>query len=96
MIVDEPQFTGFEWDDNKCQSNIRKHDIDFVDAAHALQRPHYAIVSPRGSELRILAICPDSGKLLSIVYTPRGSAARIISARKANRSERRKYKAVFD
>lgn len=96
MIVDDPLFTAFEWDEIKCQSNIRKHEIDFLDAAQALQRPHFAILSPRGGELRILAICPGSGKLLSIVYAPRGTAARIISARRANRSERKKYKAVFD
>lgn len=96
MIVDDPQFTDFEWDEAKRLRNLEKHDIDFLDAAHALLRPHFAVLSPRGNELRILAVCPDSRQLLSVVYTPRGSAARIISARRANRNERRKYEAVFN
>lgn len=96
MIVDEPQFIDFEWDEDKRLVNLRKHNIDFLDAADALRRKHYAMPSLRNTEMRVLALCPDAGGLLSIVYTPRGDLARIISARRANRSERRKYQAVYN
>jgi hypothetical protein len=29
----------FEWDENKRQSNLSKHGIDFVDAAKIFNRP---------------------------------------------------------
>ena len=87
---------GFEWDPAKRAANLRKHGIDFVDAVQLfeefvlrvpdLRRPH--------GEARIVAIGTVAGKLLSVVYTPRGASLRIISARRANARETRAYRAV--
>ncbi|WP_245408854.1 BrnT family toxin [Rhizobium wuzhouense] len=46
-------------------------------------------------ELRIIATCPESGRLISVVYTMRGNACRIISARVARKNERREYHAHY-
>lgn len=95
MMIEDAHFIDFEWDEDKRLANFLKHNIDFVDTAAILRRRHYATPSMRNLELRVLAFCPDAGGLLSIVYIQRGNLARIISARRANRSERRKYQALF-
>jgi uncharacterized DUF497 family protein len=45
-----------------------------------------------GDELRELTFAPGAGgRLLAVVYTHRGETLRSISARRANRRERRRY-----
>ncbi len=90
-----PFFATFEWDENKRRANLLKHDIDFIRAAAALQRPHMKITSNREGEARTLAICPDTQKLIAVVYTMRGEACRIISARAARKNEQRAYRQIF-
>lgn len=91
----------FEWDPDKREANLRRHGVDFVDAAEVFARPHLAVPSPRGDEDREVAIgllpargVPDawSGRLATIVYVQRGSAIRIISARRARKNERDAYR----
>jgi len=82
-----------EWDFRKAVSNLRKHGIDFADAAMALYDP-LALTVPDDSpsEERFVTIGMDAlGRLLVVVYTWRGERVRLISARKAMRSERRQY-----
>ena len=47
----------FEWDENKRQSNLSKHGIDFVDAAKIFNRPVLERVDNRYDyeETRIVA-----------------------------------------
>ncbi|MBW8285529.1 MAG: BrnT family toxin [Rhizobium sp.] len=90
-----PFFATFEWDENKRHANLLKHGIDFIRAASALQQPHVKIMSNRDGEARILAICPDTQKLIAVVYTMRGEACRIISARAARKNEQRAYRQVL-
>ncbi len=85
------EFSSFEWDENKRQTNIRKHGIDFEDAILALGEPHIEFRSDRDGEVRTVAICPDSSKLIAVVYTMRGDICRIISARAARKNEQRAY-----
>ena len=42
-------------------------------------------------ETRLLVLAPMSGRLFSVVVTPRGGDVRVISFRKASRKEIRKY-----
>lgn len=90
-----PVFATFEWDENKRHANMLKHGIDFIRAASALQRPHVKITSNRDGEARTLAICPDTHKLIAVVYTMRGEACRIISARAARKDEQRSDRQIF-
>ncbi|THF53843.1 BrnT family toxin [Allorhizobium terrae] len=74
----ENEFKAFEWDETKNKTNILKHGISFISAAGALQRPHVKTTSDRDGEARTLAICPDTLKLIAVVYTMRGDVCRII------------------
>jgi uncharacterized protein len=90
------EFASFEWDENKQATNVRKHGIDFRQAANALERPHVEMPSDKQGEVRTLAICPDSQRLIAVIYTMRGQIYRIISARPAKKHERRTYRQIYD
>lgn len=85
------ELTTFEWDDNKRAANLRKHGIDFEDAILALQRPRLEFPSDRSGETRVLAICPDTSRLIAVIYTMRDETCRIISVRVARKNEQRLY-----
>lgn len=83
-----------EWDRKKAQSNLQKHGVDFADAALALEDPMALTMSDPDFEAedRFLTIGSDPrGRVLVVAYTWRSETARIISARKATRKERRQY-----
>jgi uncharacterized DUF497 family protein len=83
----------FEWDENKQRLNVIKHGIDFVDAKEVFYDPAaYTSVSPRNpGERRYVTIGSMRGTLIAVIFTLRGQAVRIISARTARRSERQSY-----
>ena len=83
-----------EWDPGKANANLRKHGVDFADAAIALEDEFALTIPDPGSdeEDRFISLCRDpGGKVLVVVYTWRGSKIRIISARGATRREVRQY-----
>ena len=84
----------FEWDEDKNQANIAKHDIDFNDAICVfLDSYRIERIDDRRDygELRFQAIGMVDGRTLFVAYTYRNENIRIISARSANRHERRTY-----
>ena len=89
----------FEWDEDKRQTNLIKHGIDFVDAKLIWLSPVLDPVSQRvvAGETRSVAIgtIGDDQFVVAVVYTQRGSAKRLISARRARRYERSNYQDVF-
>lgn len=87
----------FEWDTIKNQRNIEKHGIDFIDAVRIFEHPTLTIVDNRRDygEKRIAATGTVEDVILYVVYTIRDSVLRIISARRANRRERKKYFEIF-
>lgn len=87
---------AFEWDEANRIINRHKHGIDFDDVVLALAGPRLETLSVTNGEHRILATCPESGRLITAVYTMRGNACRIISARVARKNERREYHAHFN
>ncbi|MEO1387569.1 MAG: BrnT family toxin [Cyanobacteria bacterium J06634_6] len=83
----------YQWDPNKAAVNMRKHDIDFADAVSVFA-DDFAISfeEKRFDEERYIVIVIDSlGRVLVVVYTWRDAEIRLISARKATRSERQQY-----
>lgn len=86
----------FEWDENKNQLNIRKHGINFRDAAYVFSDP-FALNIPddehSNNEERWLLLGQNlNNKLLLVVHTFRCSnVIRIISARKATANEKETY-----
>lgn len=87
----------FEWDDAKDLSNQRKHGISFDLASLVFfdaQRIERYDGRENYGEDRWITIGLVNPALLYVVYTLRGEAdetIRVISARKANESERRAY-----
>ena len=84
---------GYEWDPKKAVSNLRKHGIDFADAATVLEdESALTIDDDDPEEKRFVTIGMDAlARVLVVVYTWRGETIRIISARDATPSERREY-----
>ena len=85
----------FEWEDDKAASNLRKHGVGFDEASTALLDPFALTVfddTHTVTEDRWLTIGRSmSSRLLLVVSTERDQGTRIISARKANASERQAY-----
>ncbi len=84
----------FEWDPAKALGNLRKHGVDFADAATSFDDPRaLTIRDPDASgEERFLCLGSDiTGEVLVTVFTWRGETIRIITARRASRRERTRY-----
>jgi uncharacterized DUF497 family protein len=82
-----------EWDERKRLSNLRKHRIDFADLKPMFEGPvsDKADLRKDYGEARRIAVGRVGGMIVSVVYTWRGDARRIISARRANRHEREDF-----
>lgn len=82
----------FEWDENKRQSNIDKHGIDFEDAIQIFEdRMRVEALSSQKDEERYITFGVVNEVVLAVVYTNRNNVKRIISARVAHENERRIY-----
>jgi uncharacterized protein len=88
----------FEWDEAKSEANLRERGFDFAYAALIFEGPtlEWDDVRRDYGERRIRAIGQAEGDILFVVYTRRGDARRIISARLANRRERDAYRQAFE
>lgn len=83
----------FEWDSEKARINKLKHKVSFETAANVffdenrierLDDEH----SDNEERWQVIGMIED---ILFVIYTEREDRTRIISARKANRAERRIY-----
>ena len=83
----------FEWDEKKNQSNIEKHGIDFNYAKRIFENVRVTATDTRKDygELRKISIGIIESHVCVVVYTIRKDVIRIISARKANQRERRRF-----
>jgi uncharacterized DUF497 family protein len=85
----------FEWDDAKAAANLRKHRVSFDEAAEVFDDPDaFGDYDAEHSdeEPRFFIIGLSSRRLLYVVYVERsGDVVRIISARRANKLERKIY-----
>ena len=83
----------FEWDEKKNQSNIEKHGIDFNYAKNIFNSIRVTAIDARKDygEIRKISIGKIDSQICVVVYTERESIIRIISARKANQRERRRF-----
>jgi len=83
----------FEWDKSKAKQNEAKHGICFADTFGVFEDPNAMTLEQhvRGEERCVTMGMDGFGRILVVVYTWRGDNIRIISARKATRSEVRQY-----
>ncbi|MBO4313636.1 MAG: BrnT family toxin [Desulfovibrio sp.] len=91
----ETPFGVFEWNGEKNAANIRKHGIDFRDAAAAFEDASalfsYDGDSSDDEDRYRLTGRMEEWVIAVIVFTDRVGAVRIISARKATSNEQRTY-----
>lgn len=83
----------FEWDPREAGANLRKHGIDFADAATVLHDElAITMVDDDTGEERFVTLGMDAlGRVLVVVFTWRARRIRLISARQANARERQRY-----
>jgi uncharacterized DUF497 family protein len=81
---------NIQFDNRKATSNLRKHGVSFEEAATALLDTN-ALVSEdgdaEGEQRLVLLGLSSQGRLLTVCYTLRGEAIRLISARPATATE---------
>ncbi|MEM6359633.1 MAG: BrnT family toxin [Bacteroidota bacterium] len=89
---------SFEWDEKKRNRNIEIHGVDFQLAAAIFLHPVIETVDNRNhyGETRIEALGVINDEYFTIIYTWRNQSRRIISAWKAGRNGKRRYKALFN
>jgi uncharacterized protein len=85
----------FEWDDNKAARNQSSHGVAFAEAATVFDDPYFVVFNDDThsfGEQRYLIIGESNQKrVLLVVYTERGDAIRLISARPATTREEKVY-----
>ncbi|MDR3493342.1 MAG: BrnT family toxin [Ancalomicrobiaceae bacterium] len=86
--------SGFEWDENKRQSNIAKHGIDFEDILPIFYSPHLDFALKFEKEPRRQATGMIGELCFAVIYTMRGTVVRIISTRRARKNEERAYREI--
>ncbi len=87
----------YEWDFSKEKTNIKKHGVSFEDAKQALNCGLVVVLKEdtnSGEERYVyLGMCKKLNVLVVVVAYPEDEVTRIISARKANKGERKIYEA---
>lgn len=87
----------FEWDEAKNAANLAKHGISFEEAATILEGPvltaadEGSIDEPRERSYGLI----NGITVVCVIHIDRGEATRIISARKATKSERDLFNAYL-
>jgi uncharacterized DUF497 family protein len=85
----------FEWDPRKADANLAKHGVSFDEAMTVFgDSASMTMDDPRHSaaERREITLGrADDSRVLAIAFTERAGVIRLISARPANRRERRRY-----
>lgn len=88
------QDDDFAWDDDKAARNLRDHAVTFEMAREAFGDPfaiEWTDMVQDPNEERYAMIGMVENRLLFVAYTLREGRTRIISARKAEPYERRRY-----
>ncbi|MYC29972.1 MAG: BrnT family toxin [Chloroflexi bacterium] len=81
----------YEWDEGKRNLNHAKHGVDFSEIEAFEWDTAVIDPSTRHGELRHVAIGFIGDRLHQLVFTMRGRSCRIVSLRKANPRESRRY-----
>ena len=86
-----PDIDGFQWDDGNASENWTRHQVSQTEAEQVfLNRPLVIAGAPLRKEPSQFAFGQtDAGRLLTVVFTVRGSRLRVISVRPMSRRERR-------
>lgn len=86
------------YDAEKRELTLEKRGLDFEDAVHVFAGPVFDLVDDRQDygESRWLTFGLLHERMVAVVWTPRGEARHVISMRKANERERKRYEGRLD
>jgi len=85
-------YGDFEWDHAKAAANLAKHGLSFPEASTIFADPCYIVRPDEAHVGRFFAIgLSGFVRLLTVVHIERGTRVRIISARKATKTEAQVY-----
>ena len=82
----------YEWDAAKRETNRAKHGVDFEDVRRFDWATAILGVDSRQAEPRMTAVGFIDTTLMVLIYVDRGDRTRVISLRKAEPHERRRYR----
>jgi uncharacterized DUF497 family protein len=87
--------SNFEWDSEKAEKNISKHEVDFDEASSVFDDPMFITILDEEHSIieeRYITIgLSNKGRLLLVAHAERNDRIRIISARKATNNEEKFY-----
>ena len=84
----------FEWDEDKRDSNIVKHSIDFADASRLFSAPMRTVLDMRHDygEERFIGLGLLDNRVVAVAFTePDQNTIRVLSMRRALAHERKQY-----
>jgi uncharacterized protein len=83
------------YDPAKRATTLEERGLDFVDAPEVFSGPVFELADDRFDygEERYITIGMLRGRMVVLVWTPRGAARHIISMRKANDREQARFQA---
>ena len=84
----------FDWNPGKCARNIAECGIDFADVLVAFIDSTRKVAEDSRKdygEIRYNMLAKVDGRIFHVTFTERGKIVWIISARKANKREQRRY-----
>lgn len=87
-------FNLFEWDKKKAKSNKEKHDFSFPEATEIFKDDKKKTKQDTRhdyGEERFVTVGRVKKGVSTVVHTPRGNKTRLISARRANKKEKKWY-----
>jgi uncharacterized DUF497 family protein len=86
------------FDPKKRERTLDERGLDFADAAAVFGGRHFTVDDDRRDygEPRFISVGFLNGRMVIVVWTPRGDVRHVISMRKTNARETRKYKAEMD
>lgn len=81
----------FEWDEDKAAKNLRKHKVAFAAVEDFEWDVAVYRIDHEDGEERLVATSFIGNKLHVLVYVERGDRIRVISLRRAEKKEVRRY-----
>ncbi len=81
------------WDESKRRANLRKHGLDFADAARVFEGVTYTFEDTRFpyGERRLVSLGMLQDTVVIVAHTETARELRVISMRKATRHEQTLY-----
>lgn len=82
-----------EFDPDKRDKTLIERGLDFARAGEVFAGRHFTMEDDRDGydEPRFITFGKLAGRMVVVVWTPRGAARRIISMRKTNEREKERY-----